>query len=186
MEQPSFGMMMAAILVPAMLVASWNDYRMHRVSNRLNALIVLTGLSAQAFFGGWAGLEAGLLGVLVGFGMLIVLWAVRGMGAGDVKFMAAVGAWLGPLWTFQAVLVGGVLGGVIALGMIAYRRSWHQATANVSVLMTKVSSVRTAFSDFGSAEALGKTCGVMPYAIPLTIGALAVLGSNFSKWWGVL
>ncbi len=186
MQQPSFGMMMAAILVPAMLVASWNDYRAHRVSNRLNALIVLTGLGTQAFFGGWSGLEAGLLGVLVGFGMLVVLWAVRGMGAGDVKFMAAVGAWLGPLWTFQAVLIGGVLGGVIALAMIAYRRNWRQASANVSVLMTKVSSVRTAFSDFGSAEALGKTCGVMPYAIPLTIGALAVLGSNFSEWWGVL
>jgi len=100
--------------------------------------------------------------------------------------MAAIGAWLGPAWTFQAVLVGGILGGVMALAMIAYRRNWHQAAANVSVLMTKVSSARTAFSDFGSAQALSKTCGVMPYAIPLTIGALAVLGSNFSKWWGVL
>ncbi len=186
MQQSGFGIMVVVILVPAMLIASWNDYRNHRVSNRLNALIVLTGLGVQAFFGGWSGLEAGLLGVLVGFGMLVGLWAMRGMGAGDVKFMAAVGAWLGPLWTFQAVLVGGVLGGVIALGMIAYQRSWHATSVNVSILMTKMSSVRTAFSEFGSAGSLSSTCGVMPYAIPLAIGALAVLGSNFSEWWGVL
>lgn len=186
MPQAGFGILVVAILVPAMLVASWNDYRSHRVPNRLNAWIVLTGLGAQAFSGGGSGLEAGILGILVGFGMLVGLWAVRGMGAGDVKFMAAIGAWLGPVWTFQAVLVGGLLGGAIALAMIAYGRNWRQASANVGVLMTKVSSVRTAFSDFGSAESLSKTCGVMPYAIPLTIGAFAVLGSNLSEWWGVL
>ena len=162
------------------------DIRRHRIPNTLSFGGVALGLGLQGWVAGANGLLAGASGLGVGLVIFLPFYLARGMGAGDVKFMAAVGAWLGPLWTFQAVLVGGVLGGVIALGMIAYQRSWHATSVNVSILMTKMSSVRTAFSEFGSAGSLSSTCGVMPYAIPLAIGALAVLGSNFSEWWGVL
>src|SRR3972149_6540035 len=87
-----FGEVMLAAIVPAALAACWNDYRFHRVPNWLNAAIAAAGLATQTGFGGWIGLQSGLLGMLVGFGMLILLWAARGMGAGGVKFMAASGA----------------------------------------------------------------------------------------------
>ena len=51
-----------------------------------------------------------VLGLLTGFGLLIVPWLMHGMGAGDVKLMAAIGVWLGPLLTFYAftiVILGG-------------------------------------------------------------------------------
>jgi len=185
---PAFGFSetMLAVIIPATLIASWTDYRRHRVPNWLNVSIVVLGLGAQVAFFGLAGVKSGLLGMLVGFSMLILLWAMHGMGAGDVKLMVAVGAWLGPVMTFYAVLVGALAGGVVALGMIAARRSWFQTMANLGLLMRKVSTVQTAFSEIGSARSFSQSGGVLPYAIPLTIGTWIVLVSQYSGWWEVL
>ncbi|MBK8268711.1 MAG: prepilin peptidase [Planctomycetes bacterium] len=175
-----------AALVPAMIFASWNDYRRHRVPNWLNASILVLGIGVNSYLGSWNGLSASLLGAGVGFGCLFVFWAMRAMGAGDVKFMAAVGAWMGPSLTFQAVLAGGLIGGAMAVGMIAYQRRWMQTYLNLGVVMKKVGSAETAFGDFGSARELNRGASVMPYAIPLTLGSLCVLFSNFFGWGGLL
>lgn len=185
MPHVGFPEVMLAVIVPAALLASWKDYREHRVPNWLNAGIALTGLAAHTVCGGWTGLESGLTGMLLAFGMLVVFWAIKGMGAGDVKFMAAIGAWLGPAMTVRAVVVGCLLGGLLALAMIARRRQWRTTAANFRILAAKVCSVHTAFSEFGSARSLS-TSGLLPYAIPLSIGALIVVVSDYSGWWKVL
>lgn len=177
---------MLTVIVPAMAFACWNDYRHHRVPNWLNVSLAAAGLAARAALEGWSGLTAGLLGMFAGLGLLVVLWAMRAMGAGDVKFAAALGAWLGPQMVFFAVIAGALAGGVIALGLIAYRRCWWQASWNLGLLVAKVGSPRTAFSDFGSAQSLSRSTGVLPYAIPLSIGTLVVLVSGYSGWWEVL
>lgn len=186
MFEAGSGWWMFAVLVPAMLFAGWNDYRTHRVPNWLNVLLASGGLAAHTWLAGWAGLWHATTGMLVGFGLLVGLWLIRGMGAGDVKFMAALGAWLGPQLTLYAVAAAGLIGGVIALGMIAARGRWRQSAFNVGVLMTKCSSVRTALSDFGSAGQLAGQAGMMPYAIPLSLGTTVVILARFSGWWGVL
>ena len=183
MPRDAFGVMMLAVIVPAMAVACWSDLRRHRVPNWLNLSLAVAGIGARFACFGWSGVEGGLWGMLVGFGMLILLWVIRGMGAGDVKFMAALGAWMGPMLTFHAVLAGGLAGGALALGLIVYRRAWSQASVNLGVLLTKVGTIRTAFSEFGSAESMSRTTGVLPYAIPLSIGTLLVLVSNYAGWW---
>ena len=97
-------------LIPATVYASWIDYAEKRVPNWLNAAIALTGFIVQGLFFGLAGLSDGALGLLVGFGLLIGPWLIYGMGAGDVKLMAAIGVWFGPMMTFVAFCVGGILG----------------------------------------------------------------------------
>lgn len=174
-----------AALVPAMLFASWNDYRRHRVPNWLNAAIFLTGVVVQAWIAGWSGAGNALLGALVGFATLFVFWAMRAMGAGDVKFMAAVGAWIGPSLAFQSVIAGGLIGGVLAVLMIAWQKRWMQTYLNLGVVMRKMGSTQTTFGEFGSVRELSRGGAVMPYAIPLTIGTLCVLISNFAGWGGL-
>ncbi|MBN2561497.1 MAG: prepilin peptidase [Phycisphaerae bacterium] len=186
MPQVGFGHVMLAVIVPGMIFACWSDFRRHRVPNWLNAGIAVAGLGTRAAYEGWSGLGAGGLGMLVGFGVLVLLWAMHAMGAGDVKFMAALGSWLGPQLTFSAVIVGGLAGGLIAAGLIVYRRCWFEASANVGVLLTKVGTIKTAFSEFGSAKSLSQATGVLPYAIPLSIGTGIVLMSNYFGWWEVL
>jgi prepilin peptidase CpaA len=183
MPQWGYSEVMLAVIVPAALFASWKDYREHRVPNWFNAAIALSGLAAQATFGGWAGLENGLKGMLLAFGMLILFWAIKGIGAGDVKFMAAIGAWLGPDMTLNAVMIGALLGGLIALSMIVWRRKWHESLANFGIIAAKVTNTSMAFSEFGSARSLSGKTALLPYAIPLSMGTLIVAITVYSGWW---
>ncbi|HUN80332.1 MAG TPA: A24 family peptidase [Phycisphaerae bacterium] len=176
----------AAIVVAGAIAASWNDYRRHRVPNLLNAAILLAGLFIQSAFFGWSGLQQGLWGVAVGAGPLFILWMMKAIGAGDVKFMGALGACLGPHMTLNAVVVGGLVGGVMAIAMLAAQRNWRQTSMNMGVLVTKMSSLRTAFGEFGSVQSMCTSGGVMPYAIPLSIGSLVVVFANYFGWWKVL
>jgi len=164
-----------AILIPGVLLASWIDYAQRRVPNWLNAALIVTGFVVQGWFHGWSGLAMGLGGMLVGFGVLIVPWLMHGMGAGDVKLMAAIGVWFGPWMTLMSFALGGLIGGVIAVVMILAAGKLREAYANLGVIMLKVRSWNNAFGEFGSAKSFGSTSQLLPYGVPLTIGSLIVL-----------
>lgn len=100
---------------------AWGDIRTRRIPNYLTLGTAVAGLGFQAGCHGWAGLWAGFLGLLVGFGLLIIPYILKGMGAGDVKALAALGAWLGPHDTFFLFLYMGVCGGVLILLVLAWR-----------------------------------------------------------------
>jgi len=174
-----------AILIPATLYAAWIDYRAHKVPNWLNAAIALAGLGAQAVFFGWSGLGTAGLGMLTGFGLLIVPWLMHAMGAGDVKLLAAVGAWLGPWLTLVAFCLGALIGGAVAVVMILAAGTVRQSWANLSVILWKVRSRRMAFSDFASAKSIAASSQLLPYGVPLTVGAIVVLlGRSFLLFGG--
>ena len=72
-------------LVSAILIlAAWIDGKELRVPNWITFPMVLTGLIFSTYMGGWGGLGAGMLGMVVGLLTLMPLYAVGGMGAGDV------------------------------------------------------------------------------------------------------
>lgn len=183
MDAVSYFQVTVAFLVPSVLLASWIDLRHHKVPNWLNLFLIISGLTAQAIFNGWAGLGAGLLGMLLGFGLLIIPWLMHAMGAGDVKLMAGIGAWLGPKLTFQSFCVGAVLAGIIAIVMILATRRLLQTYCNLGLIMTKLKSFKTAFSEFGSVKVLQSTSQLLPYGVPLSIGALVVMFSQGANWW---
>ena len=172
-----------AILVPGVLLASWIDYSQRRVPNWLNAALIVLGFAAQGYFMGPSGLLAALGGLAVGFGLLIIPWLMHGMGAGDVKLMAAIGVWFGPWMTLVAFAIGAIIGGVIAVVMIAAGGKVRQAVANLNVIMVKCTSRETLFSEFGSTKSFGQTSSLLPYGVPLTIGSLLVLSGQVIGWW---
>ena len=174
-----------AILVPGVLLASWIDYSQRRVPNWLNAALIAIGFVVQGYFHGISGVWAGLGGLAVGFGVLIVPWLMHGMGAGDVKLMAAIGVWFGPWMTLVSFAVGGVIGGIIAVVMITAGKKIGSAWRNLGVIMVKCSNRDTMFSDFGSAHSFGSSSALLPYGVPLTIGSLIVLTGKVLHWWVV-
>lgn len=109
------------VLAGLLGLAVVEDVRLNRISNRLCITILVTGL----LFGLWSGLSGEfverLAGVLVGFAALVSFYAVSAMGAGDVKLMAAVGAYLG-MGIIPAVLLTLVFGGVLAFALILLNR----------------------------------------------------------------
>lgn len=174
-----------AVLVPGVLLASWIDYSQRRVPNWLNLALIILGFAAQGYFFGSAGLLTGLFGMLVGFGLLIVPWIMHGMGAGDVKLMAAIGVWMGPLLTFYSFALGAMIGGVVAMVMIVSSGRLHMACANLGVIMAKCSNRKTVFSEFGSAKSFGTSSQLLPYGVPLTAGTLVILAGQIFGWWGI-
>ncbi len=171
------------LLIPAILYASWVDFAERRVPNWLNAAIAAGGLTAQAMFFGLDGVTTGFLGLLLGFGVLIVPWLMHGMGAGDVKLMAAIGAWLGPWLTLQSFVAGALIGGVVAVIMIVSTGRAVHAMANMQTIMTKLKRVDTAFGEFGGARTFGNTSQLLPYGVPLTAGTIGVLLTHYVGGW---
>ena len=103
------------------IVAAQADVRTRKIPNWLTFPAILLGLLTHLALGGRAGLMASLTGLLVVFAALIPGCLLRWMGAGDVKLMAAIGAWLAYPHAVIALLASLVAGGVIA-AVVAVRR----------------------------------------------------------------
>jgi prepilin peptidase CpaA len=124
----------AALLVA--LAACFTDVRTRRIPNWLTFGAALAGVAYQVAAGGTNGFAAGTLGWLVGAAFFFLPFALGGLGAGDVKLMAALGAWLGPSEVIWLGLYTGVAGGVIALAVAAAKGYVAQMCANVRLLLT--------------------------------------------------
>jgi Flp pilus assembly protein protease CpaA len=96
-------------------LAAVTDVRRFRIANWLTVSLLASGLAFHAIASGWPGLGRSGAGAMFGFFALIFPWSARQMGAGDVKLMAGVGAWLGLPMTFEVLITAAILGGVYAL-----------------------------------------------------------------------
>lgn len=120
-----------AWLVPPLLLASWmawGDARSRRIPNYLTLTAALSGLGFQFGAHGWSGLGQGVLGLGVGFALMVGFYLKGGMGAGDVKALAALGAWLGPSSTLYLFIYMG-LSGIPLIVYFLWRRGQLKAKA---------------------------------------------------------
>ncbi|MEX0974516.1 MAG: A24 family peptidase [Bacillota bacterium] len=115
MTSPS--VLTAVTVIWAATAAFW-DLRTQKIPNWLTLPAVLLGLVLNAAIGGPSGLRASALGTVTGVALLFVPFAMGGMGAGDVKMLAAVGSLAGPAFVFRTFLYGSITGGLIALAVI--------------------------------------------------------------------
>ena len=111
-----------AVVIVASVAADW-DVRTRTIPNRLTGPALLLGLVAHGIAGGGHGLVQGLTGAVVAGGLLLPGWLMGWMGAGDVKLMAALGAWLAYPVSVIATLASLMAGGVIALAVAVRRRA---------------------------------------------------------------
>jgi prepilin peptidase CpaA len=97
-------------------VATVTDLHRRIIPNWLVFPFLAAGLTVSGGLGGWHGIGQSLLGVGLGLLLFGVLFWMGGMGAGDVKLAAAIGAWVGPGQLFFALFATAIAGGVMALG----------------------------------------------------------------------
>jgi prepilin peptidase CpaA len=115
------------------LVMAALDLKSRRIPNYLTFGGALAGLGFQLGFQGLSGLMDGFAGLGLGFILLLGPYLLGGMGAGDVKASAALGAWLGLHRAFLLFIYMGISGGLIILAvwlwqrrlLAGLRQGWH-------------------------------------------------------------
>lgn len=101
--------------IAVLAVATFTDLRSRRIPNWLVLPFLFIGIALSTALHGWSGLGHSLGGICTGAAIFGVLYALGGMGMGDLKLFAAVGAWI---WTGQllfAFILTAIAGGLIAL-----------------------------------------------------------------------
>lgn len=166
---PGTGALMALLLIAAVI-----DWRTMRIPNWLTVSGMVYGLVFNATHSTsvTAGLVTAGLGLAVGLVLLLPLYAIRVMGAGDVKLMAMVGAFLGAGPTLKALLFILVIGGCAAF---AFALS-HQATARFATNMRNlVYSMAIRGAPLWRPEVVGVSVGRMPYGVSIALGTSTFL-----------
>jgi prepilin peptidase CpaA len=156
-----------------LIVAAYIDGKQLRVPNWLTYPMVFSGLIYSYCAGGWAGLGDGALGMVVGLACLLPLYAVGGMGAGDVKLLAGVGAWMGVATTFYAFCVSAVVGAVMAVLMVLYKRSVSKHYSQLLLILSEWMTIKNPKELSRIAAERKPTMLLLPYGIPICIGSIA-------------
>ena len=102
-----------------MVAAAGWDLAARRIPNALSATILFFGIVNGSLTGGVVGIGGAVLGALVGLAVLLPLFHVRWIGAGDVKLLSAVGAWVGAGGVLWVTIGGLALGGLVSAAMLA-------------------------------------------------------------------
>ena len=113
------------VLILVVAAAAYTDLRARRIPNVIPALGASLGLALHAWERGAAGAWTSLEGAMVGLGLFVVFYVAGGMGAGDVKLFAAVGALVGPQPLVLVFVFTGLLGGIAALAVVMWRKNWR-------------------------------------------------------------
>lgn len=156
------------------LGAVW-DVRTRRIPNLLTGLSIATALLLHFWIGGWGQMGSAALAGLLGGGVFLIFYLAGGMGAGDVKLMAAVACFAGMSYVAQLLVATAVLGGVFAIALALYRGRLQSTFHNAIALIRyhgRVGLRRHPELNLSNAETLR-----LPYAIAIAAGCLAVWSS---------
>jgi prepilin peptidase CpaA len=161
---------------------AWTDVRSHRIPNLLNLFCALSGLGYLVGAWGWGGLGNGLLGLALGLALMIGFYRFAGIGAGDVKALAALGTWLGPWNTLLLFIFMGLSGLPLAVVFLWYRgqllTKLRQLWAYVVNLALLRSSQSTRPADTNPGKSSPSPKDPMPYAVAIALGMVILCLTN--------
>jgi prepilin peptidase CpaA len=174
----------------AMIVAAVIDGWKFKVPNWLTFPLILSGWALGLAHDcgllagtGAGGFGASLAGTAFGFALLLPVYAIGGMGAGDVKMQMGFSSWVGAffglweglkiiLWAFCAATI---IGGILALGMILIRGQARRSMANIREILGDWAGTATVTEMAQKAAQRKSRMQLLPYGIPLCLGSVGYL-----------
>lgn len=165
------------VLIVAAVIDGWKL----KVPNLITFPMIISGWVYSTAYHGWEGLVWSLVGTAVGLALLMPAYAIGGMGAGDVKLLAGVGAWIWGTDTAYAFCVSAIVGGVMAVVMVLAKRGWQKHHNQFWAICFEILTIRN--PDELSTIAAGRKSSMLllPYGIPIAVGTIA-----YFAWTGML
>ena len=129
-----------AQILPALLAIAggWADYRSRRIPNWLTVPGLLLGIAANCGLRGWPGTKDALLGAGLGLALLLPFVLINALGAGDWKFVGALGALLGPQNLLTVLLLGVLVNGLMAVIMVIRKKRVRETARNMGRMLAAV------------------------------------------------
>jgi prepilin peptidase CpaA len=165
------------VLLALLAVAAFFDARTYRIPNLLTgggivfALAYNTAMPPE-WHADWTWAPAGML---LGFGAMLPMYAIRAMGAGDVKLMAMVGAFLGTRGTAYALLFCLITGGVAAIGFALHQQVLGRMLANTRDVLRGMLWSTVAGASPRLQPAPVQSVGKLAYGISIAVGTTSYL-----------
>lgn len=171
-RDPRTGLLLLLLLAAALI-----DLKTLRLPNPLTVGGMVLGLLVNAIAAPtpWSGLALATTGLVIGLLLLLPLWLLRILGAGDVKLMAAVGAFLGPSAVLGAALYVVIAGGIAALVVAAFKGSLGRLLQNLQFVVATVFTPAGATWRDGRVTSAVPSVGKLPYGLCICLGSAAYL-----------
>lgn len=175
-------------LVSGVLVyAAYIDGKELRVPNWITFPMIVSGWIYSAVMygldgqGWWVGLGWSLAGTGVGLATLLPAYSIGGMGAGDVKLMAGIGAWVHCTITFYAFCVSAIVGALLAVAMILISQQGQKHWNQFFYIANEIMTIRNPETLATIAAERKSSMRLLPYGIPIAIGTIM-----YFAWMGLL
>lgn len=178
---PGLGQITLCVLI---LGAVWNDCRNFRIPNRLVAFGIGAGIAVNMLSPDIAGLPGAASGALgawhavqgmgIGFAALLPFYCMRVLGAGDVKLMAMIGAFVGPGAIAIIIFMSFIVGGLLSLAVALRRRKFRQLVTNLQAMLIAL-YLNMLARKAEELAAPAASVGTLPYAIAIGGGTFLYL-----------
>ncbi len=175
----------------AALFATVTDISRYKVYNVFTLPLVAAGFLYHALAPAGLGMAHSSGGLILGFAILILPYSMGGIGAGDVKFLAGIGAWLGPQAILPIVLIGCIATGIYSAIVIVHGRGLKGIVANVRFLVhSLVAHAAGPAPSTEGVQAIAREADrrerLVPFSAMLAIGVWCVITTDWYSGWIVV
>lgn len=170
------------LLICALAIAvagAVNDVRGARIPNWLTYSGLGSALLVRCALFGWAGLKGGFTGLFLAGGIFYFLFLLGGMGGGDVKLMAAVGAWAGTRPALSILAGSAIAGGILAVWYVLAYKQLGQTLLNTAALAQH--HLSSGLRPHPELNIRGSSGMRIPYGLAVAVGTFYCVGHAF--WW---
>lgn len=169
-------------LLVLLVAAAATDVRSRKIPNWLTLLLILGGLARGAFAARGPGLAMSVAGLFAAALLPFLLYAIGAMGAGDVKLMAGVGAWMGPIGGVAVFLLACVVAMTMALAQAAAQRRIPALLG--SSALTALNLLHTRQIEATQGSGVGRSASLVGRPLPFAVAAL--ISTVMALLWGRL
>lgn len=162
--------MTTIILFIVLIISFITDVKSRIILNIITLPTIVIGLMIHTVHNGWDGFQFSFLGMLTGLGVLLIPYLLKGMAAGDVKLMMAIGALKGSSFTFGSFIYTAIFGGIIALFILIKNRELTNSLKRIFLAANLRSLDNLNQNEYHHA---------FPYGVAIVLGTISYYGVSF-------